>query len=156
VALDPSGEVVLEHGEETVEVNAEGQSYAIAPEDVEVRSAPRSGYSVAEAGGYLVAVTTELNSALVQEGYARELVRHIQQLRKDANLAISDRIVTYVQNSSMIHEVLEHFGDYVREETLTVDLVQVHPGQGNSIPAHLPKANLELGGHEVTVAVSKK
>ncbi|MFN8490861.1 MAG: isoleucine--tRNA ligase [Caldilineaceae bacterium] len=141
---------------ETVEVTAEGQTYAIAPEDVEVRSTPRSGYSVAEAGGYLVAVTTELSSALVQEGYARELVRHIQQLRKDANLAISDRIVTYVQDSSMIHEVLEHFGDYVREETLTVDLVQVHPGQGTPIPAHLPKANLELGGHEVTVAVSKK
>lgn len=141
---------------ETVELEVEGETFAIAPEDVEVRSSPRSGYSVAEAGGYLVAVTTELNTALVQEGYARELVRHIQQLRKDADLAISDRIVTYVEDSTLIHEVLAHFGDYVREETLTVDLVQMHLDEGNTIPAHLPKASLELGGHEVTVAVSKK
>jgi len=141
---------------EAVEVTADGQIYVVAPEDVEVRSAPRSGYSVAEAGGYLVAITTELDNALVQEGYARELVRHIQQLRKDADLAISDRIVTYVQDSTLVHEVLAHFGDYVREETLTVDLVQVHPGQGQTIPSHLPKASLELGGNEVTVAVGKK
>ncbi len=140
---------------ESVEVTVDEQVYVIAPADVEVRSAPRSGYSVAEDGGYLVAVTTDLSTALVQEGYARELVRYIQQLRKDADLAISDRIVTYVEASSLIHDVLAHFGAYVREETLSVDLVQVHPEQGQTIPAHLPKANLELGGEAVTIAVTK-
>ncbi len=123
---------------------------------MEVRSTPRAGYSVAEAGGYLVAVTTELDAALEQEGHARELVRRIQQLRKDANLEISDRIVTYVLDSDLVHEVLAHFGNYVREETLTVDLVQVHPDQGDAIPAHLPQAGFELGGKEIVIAVSKK
>lgn len=150
---------------ESVEIEAEGETYLVAPEDVEVRSAPRQGYSVAEAGGYLVAVTTEVDTALEQEGYARELVRRIQQLRKDAELAISDRIVTYiahkpngadVNGDGMLHQVLAHFGDYVREETLTVDLVQVHPEQGNEIPHHLPQANFELGDNQVTIAVSKK
>jgi isoleucyl-tRNA synthetase len=92
----------------------------------------------------------------MQEGYARELVRQIQQLRKDAELEISDRIVTYVQDSHLVHEVLSHFGDYVRDETLTVDLVQIHPGQDNTIPTHLPRTTFELGGQEVTVAVAKK
>ena len=73
---------------------------------------------MAQTAGYLVAVTTELDQALLQEGYARELVRRIQQLRKDADLAISDRIVTYIADSDLMHEVLAHFGDYVREETL--------------------------------------
>jgi len=141
---------------ETVEVVADGETYAVTPEDVEVRSTPRAGYSVAEAGGYLVAVTTELDAALEQEGHARELVRRIQQLRKDANLEISDRIVTYVLDSDLVHEVLAHFGNYVREETLTVDLVQVHPDQGDAIPAHLPQAGFELGGKEIVIAVSKK
>lgn len=141
---------------ETVDVVAEGETYAVAPEDVEVRVSPRSGYSVADAGGYLVAVTTELNTALIQEGYARELVRRIQQLRKDANLEISDRIITYVADSTLLHEVVEHFGDYIREETLTVDLVQIHPGQGGTVPAHLPQATFELGEHTVTVAIGKK
>jgi isoleucyl-tRNA synthetase len=141
---------------ETVEVLAEGETYAVSPEDVEVRSTPRAGYSVAQEGAYLVAVTTELTTALLQEGYARELVRQIQQLRKDADLAISDRVVTYVQNSNLVHEVLDHFGDYVREETLTVDLVQVHGEQGGVIPGHLPHTSFELGGQVVTVAVAKK
>ena len=141
---------------ETVEVVADGETYAVTPEDVEVRSTPRAGYSVAEAGGYLVAVTTELDAALEQEGHARELVRRIQQLRKDANLEISDRIATYVLDSDLVHEVLAHFGNYVREETLTVDLVQVNPDQGDAIPAHLPQAGFELGGKEIVIAVSKK
>ena len=141
---------------ETVEVATEGETYAVAPEDVEVRSTPHAGYSVAEAGGYLVAVTTELSTALVQEGHARELVRRIQQLRKDAGLEISDRIVTYVGDSDLVHEVLSHFGDYVREETLTVDLVQIHPGDGNAVPGHLPQVAFDLGGRAVTVAIAKK
>jgi isoleucyl-tRNA synthetase len=157
---------------ESVEIQAEGESYLVAPEDVEVRSSPRQGFSVAESGGYLVAVTTEVDTALEQEGYARELVRRIQQLRKDASLAISDRIITYVADSNgvsggadngtsasengMVHEVLSHFGDYVREETLTVDLVQIHPNQGSEIPAHLPQASFELGDSQVTIAVAKK
>jgi isoleucyl-tRNA synthetase len=141
---------------ESVEVVAEGTTYLVAPEDVEVRVTPRAGYSVAESGGYLVAVTTELSNALIQEGYARELVRRIQQLRKDANLDISDRIVTYVADSDLVHEVLAHFGAYVREETLSVDLVQIHPGRGTAVPEHLPQVTFDLDGRDVTIAISKK
>ena len=130
--------------------------YLVAPEDVEVRMAPRAGFSVAEAGGYLVAVTTELTQSLIQEGYARELVRRIQQLRKDANLEISDRIVTYIADSDLVHEVLVHYGAYVREETLTVELVHLHAAQGQELPAHLPQASFELGDRNVTVAIGKK
>ncbi len=141
---------------ETVEVEAEGERYAVGPEDVEVRLTPRAGFSVAQTAGYLVAITTELDQALLQEGYARELVRRIQQLRKDADLAISDRIVTYIADSDLMHEVVAHFGAYVRDETLSVDLVQVHRGDGNSVPSHLPSATFELGDRSVTVAISKK
>jgi isoleucyl-tRNA synthetase len=169
---------------ESVEVEAEGETYVVAPEDVEVRSTPRQGFSVAEQGGYLVAVTTEVDTALEQEGYARELVRRIQQLRKDAALAISDRIVTYVADQaedgtngaaanvdtvndvtvngatvngeSMVHRLLVNFGDYVRDETLTVDLVHLHADQRDTIPHHLPQASFELGDNQVTIAVAKK
>jgi isoleucyl-tRNA synthetase len=135
---------------------AEGERYVVGPEDVEVRMTPRAGYSVAQTAGYLVAITTELDQALLQEGYARELVRRIQQLRKDADLQISDRIVTYIADSDLMHAVIEHFGDYVRDETLSVDLVQIHPGDGGSLPAHLPSATFELGDRPVTVAIGKK
>jgi isoleucyl-tRNA synthetase len=141
---------------ESVVIEAEGESYTVAPEDVEVRVTPRAGFSVAQEAGYLVAVTTELDQALVQEGYARELVRRVQQLRKDAGLEISDRIVTYIADSELMHEVLAHFGAYVRDETLSVDLVQLHPDQGDVVPENLPQAAFDLDGKLVTVAIGKK
>ncbi len=55
----------------------------------------------------------------------------------------------------MVHEVLAHFGNYVREETLTVDLVQSSSRPGRRIPAHLPQAGFELGGKEIVIAVSR-
>ncbi|MEZ4869892.1 MAG: isoleucine--tRNA ligase [Caldilineaceae bacterium] len=135
---------------ESVTVEAAGVSYAIAPEDVEVRSTPRAGYSVAQDGGYLVAVTTELTPELEQEGYARELVRRIQQLRKDAGLEISDRITLYVSASPLTQGVLASFGDYVKEETLTIDLVC------NGVAPEAVQANFELGEQAVTVGVQKR
>ena len=146
---------------ETVMVEAEGVDYEITADDVEVRTSPRVGYSVAEDGGYLVAVTTDLTPELEQEGLARELVRRIQQLRKDAELEISDRIVTYVADtgadaSELLHDVLVTYGRYVRQETLSTDLVQLHPEQGDEVPGHLPQVTLELNGRPVIVALSRK
>jgi isoleucyl-tRNA synthetase len=154
--MDPYALATAFAAGESVTIVTEGEEYLVAPEDVEVRTTPRSGYSVAEEGGYLVAVTTELDNALTQEGYAREIVRRIQQLRKDADLAISDRIVTWLGDGALMHDVLANFGDYIREETLSVDLVQVHPGQKSTLPAHLPTATFDLGGVEITVAVARK
>ena len=141
---------------ETVEIEAEGERYAVAPEDVEVRVTPRAGFSVAQEAGYLVAVTTELDQALIQEGYARELVRRIQQLRKDAGLEISDRIVTYIVDSELMHAVLAHFGAYVREETLSVELVQLHAEQGDKIAENLPQVSFDLDGKLVKIAINKR
>jgi len=141
---------------ETVEIEVDGERYTVTPEDVEVRVTPRAGFSVAQDAGYLVAVTTELDQALIQEGHARELVRRIQQLRKDAGLEISDRIVTYIVDSAIMHEVLAHFGSYVREETLSVELVQLHPAQGDTVPAHLPQTSFELDDVTITIAIAKK
>ena len=135
---------------EAVTVEGDGVSYAIAPEDVEVRSTPRAGFSVAQDGGYLVAITTTLTPELEQEGNARELVRRIQQLRKDAGLEISDRITLYVSDSPLTAGLLASYGDYVKDETLTVDLVR------NGVPGDLPQASFELGDSAVTVALRKQ
>ncbi|MCB0128253.1 MAG: class I tRNA ligase family protein, partial [Caldilineaceae bacterium] len=134
---------------ENVTLEADGASYEIAPEDVEVRSTPRAGFSVAQDGGYLVAVTTELTPELEQEGNARELVRRIQQLRKDAGLEISDRITLYVSDSPVASDLLAKYGDYVQEETLTTNLVQ------NGVPGEVAQVAFALGDVEVTVGLVK-
>ncbi|RLT44819.1 MAG: isoleucine--tRNA ligase [Chloroflexi bacterium] len=135
---------------ESVTVEAGGASYTVAPEDVEVRSAPRAGFSVAEDGGYLVAVTTDLTPALVLEGQAREVVRRVQQLRKDAGLEISDRICLHLGESALLRKLLEQHGGYVTDEVLAVETVWA----GGKLPAD--RVEFDLDGEMVAVAVSKR
>ena len=134
---------------ETVEIAGEGETFAIAPEDVEVRSTPRAGYSVSQDGGYLVAVTTELTTELEHEGHAREMVRQIQSLRKDAGLEITDRIRLTVAESDLVNTVLAQFGEYVKEETLATELA-VSPTVGES-----DTTVVKLGDVDVTVGLAK-
>ena len=94
-------------------------------------------------------MTTTLTPELEQEGNARELVRRIQQLRKDAGLAISDRITLYVSDSGVTASLLANYGNYVQEETLTTQLVQ------NGVPSAVEQVNFELGGGEVTVGLAR-
>ncbi len=68
----------------SVKVNAEGQIYDILPDEVEVKAQAKEGFSVAEEGGYLAALVTELTPELVDEGLAREFVRRVQDLRKSS------------------------------------------------------------------------
>ena len=135
---------------ETVEVNAEGESFAIAPEDVDVRVSPRSGFSVAEANGYFVAVTTTVSKELEVEGNARELVRRIQQLRKDAGLEISDRIVLALSGPALVNDVVSLWGSYIKDETLAVELSQSAPDEG------MATVSFELGDGEATVGLRKR
>ena len=87
-------------------VAGDDQDYVVEPEDVEVRRTPRAGLAVAEDGGYLVAVTTTLTPELELEGHARELVRRIQQLRKDSDLDISDRIELTLSDTPLLSSLL--------------------------------------------------
>lgn len=133
---------------QSVTVEAEGHSYAVEPEDVEVRSRPKQGFSVAEDGGYLVAVTTTLTPELELEGQARELVRRIQQLRKDAGLAISDRIRLTVPDTPLMEKLLAAQRAYILAETLTREVTQTKTE--NSHAAKFP-----LGEEEVTISLVK-
>ena len=140
----------LQNGE-PIQLEVEGQTITVQPDEAEVRVKPRSGYAVAMEGGYMVALSTEITRELRLEGYARELVRHIQELRKDAGFDLSDRIVTYLKGSQVLADVLSAFGDYVARETLSQRLVT----DADSLPEGLPSGRLRLGKEEVEFAVEK-
>jgi isoleucyl-tRNA synthetase len=111
---------LMAHG--SVQVNANGQSFEILPDEIEVKAQAKEGFSVAEESGYLAALVTELTPELVNEGLAREFVRRVQDLRKSANLEVADRINLYVQGSAKIESAIETHRDYITAETLTLKL----------------------------------
>ncbi|MCW3992317.1 MAG: DUF5915 domain-containing protein, partial [Candidatus Bathyarchaeota archaeon] len=100
------------------------------PEEVEVESVPLPGHSVVEEGGLMVGVRTEMTEELEYEGLARDVVRRIQALRKEAGFEIDDRIETYYSGDEEVEAVFEVEGEYIAVETLSDGLHRGQPPQG--------------------------
>ena len=97
---------------------AAGETLIFEPEDVLVETTSAEGYACAEEGGWLVGLDTALTDALEREGLARELVRTVQEARKQAGLEVSDRITLRIDGSAEVAAALDAHRDYVMEETL--------------------------------------
>ena len=103
---------------ETFELAVDGESLTLEPGDVLVETSSAEGYACGEDGGYLTALDTSLTDELVREGLARELVRSIQEARKQAGLEVSDRIVLGITGSAGVEAALDEHREYVMAETL--------------------------------------
>jgi isoleucyl-tRNA synthetase len=134
---------------EPLKVTLDGQNYDILPEELEVRAQAKEGFAVANDGAYLAALVTELTPDLVREGLAREFVRRVQDLRKNADLDVADRIKVYVVTTPGLKEAIQANLDYVTAETLTVDLSFSEPVSGSSTFTD------EFDGEKVTVGLVK-
>jgi isoleucyl-tRNA synthetase len=117
---EDAAHTLLEGKSLSVQVN--GDSYDVLPEEVEVKALAREGFAVAEEGAYVAALVTDLTPELVQEGLAREFVRRVQDLRKSADLDVSDRIQLFVEASAGLRSAIEAHRDYITTETLTSTL----------------------------------
>ena len=85
------------------------------------------GYSIASDAKYWLAISTELTSELVAEGVSREIVRRLQNMRRAAKLDIADHIVTHYQAEGPIKQVMIDFADYIKQETLSLELIDSFP-----------------------------
>ena len=92
--------------------------------DFQVRLQAKEGWAAAQGHDVVVVLATELTEDLVREGLARELVRTIQDRRKEMGCEFTDRIVIgVVTDSAELRSAIEQFGDYIRGETLAVESV---------------------------------
>ena len=113
-----------------VTLTLDGQEYVVAPDEVEVLRGAAEGYALAEDAGYLAALNITLSDDLVLEGLAREVVRRIQTMRRDADFEISDRIVVSYQGSPRVTEAIEQHAAYISGETLADALTAGAPANG--------------------------
>ncbi len=108
-------------------VEVEGNQIEFGPDDVVIQTASAEGYASAEEGDYLVALETQITPELAIEGIARELVRSVQDARKNADLEISDRIALHVNGSTTVAEAIASFKDFIMAETLAIEWVETQP-----------------------------
>jgi isoleucyl-tRNA synthetase len=113
---------------EPISVDVGDEKLEILPDEVEVRAEARSGLVVASEGAYLAALKTELTPELIREGLAREFVRRVQDLRKQADFDIADRIHMQVTASPNLEQAIGDHQDYIMGETLTLQLEFGEPG----------------------------
>jgi isoleucyl-tRNA synthetase len=128
------------------------QELTLEPAELLVESAPLVGYAVAQEGGVQVALDTTLDEALLREGRARDLVRAVQEARKGAGLALSDRITLYLADGGAdgLRQLLDEWGTYVQAETLAETLVEEAP------PGGVYAETLAFDGATVTVGVARR
>jgi isoleucyl-tRNA synthetase len=105
-----------------LKVTVDGQDYDLLSDEVEVKALAREGFAVAEEGPYVAALVTELTPELIHEGLAREFVRRVQDLRKQAGLDVADRIKLYVSATPGLLQAIAAHQDYIKAETLTREL----------------------------------
>lgn len=101
---------------------SDGSSFHITEADVEISAADVPGWQMAMHGKLTVALDIQLNDALIQEGNARELINRIQNLRKNNNYELTDRIRVILQPLPFITEAVESFNDYICTEILADSL----------------------------------
>jgi len=106
-------------------------------------------HAVANDGKHWVAVDTRLSPQLKAEGVSREIVRHIQTMRRAAGFDVADHIVTYYQGEGHIARVLKDFAGYIKQETLSLELTEGLPPEG----AYVEKQR--ISNSDVLLAVSK-
>ncbi len=139
---DEDIELILK--EETVTIDFDGGRIDITPDMVDVRIESKEGFNVGMENNKFIILNTELTRELILEGLAREIVSKVQNIRKTNGFEIADRINLYYDGDNEIVEALEMFKDYIKEETLSVEVTREAKGEV-----------VDINGHDVNIYIEK-
>ncbi|MGE5677091.1 MAG: DUF5915 domain-containing protein, partial [Pseudomonadota bacterium] len=135
----------LEAGE-TMKVELDGETFEINKDYVMISIAAKEGFTVTMENNLFVILDTTLTKELVEEGYAREFISKVQQMRKNNNYEMMDRINIYFEGDDEIAGAVDAFMEYIKTETLADKVERV------------TSANFEaqdLNGHETGMKVER-
>jgi len=134
--------------EQNKQIDTPVQGLLLSREDVEIFASGIEGWIVVSEGNITVAVDTHVNEELIAEGYAREFVNRVQNMRKDAGFDVIDRIsVSFKSEQKMIDYVFK-FSDYISSEVLADSLESK-----NNIEGY--KQEFKIGDYDCTIIIVK-
>ena len=126
-------------------IDVEGQAVELTSDKVILNRIEKANLKVLNEGTLTVALNTQVTEELLLEGYIRDLVRAVQNLRKESGLEVTDRITLSVSGTdtdgkNLLQKAFEANKDYLMNETLAVEAVF-----GGELPAGKPAAELDMG-----------
>ena len=131
-----------------VELDINGQAISILVNEVDISADDIPGWSVASKSSLTVALDITLTDELKQEGDARELVNRIQNIRKESNFELTDRIDVQYAGPENIVDSFDRFKSYICAEILADSL--------SYVPALTDGVSVEVNDFQLTLKVSKK
>ncbi len=114
----------LEAGE-TVSVDIGGETLDLTKELVETSISAKEGFTVEMENNLFVILDTTLTQELIDEGYAREFISKVQQMRKSSGFEVMDNITIVYDGDDEVSQAIESFKEYIKSETLAVSIEKV-------------------------------
>ena len=107
---------------ETLILTEDDARFELSPEEILVETRDPEGLAVIQEAGATVALNTVLTPELIHEGMARDFIRNVQNMRKDADFDVADRIHIQVETESELQVVIEKHREYISNETLATEI----------------------------------
>ncbi len=123
--------------------------FTLEPDEVELAYKGKEGAPVESEDGIVVSLDAEVTPELRREGMMREVVRYLQEMRKEAGYEVSDRILILIKSDGELEQAVTEFADTIKQETLADEL-----RQGGDLEWDIEK-DFEIEGNQATLAVRK-
>ncbi len=112
------------NGGNNIRINLDDEEIEVTPEMVDIRVNAKEGYDAKREGSNFIILNTNLTDDLIDEGITRELISKVQNLRKEKDFDVADRIVLYYEANKEFEKVLSKFEDMIKKETLSIEIKQ--------------------------------
>jgi len=139
-------EITLLQNGGTIKLDVLGNNYDINSELVDIRVSSKEGFDVATLNDNFIILNTNLTEELILEGIAREMVSKVQNIRKEKDFEITDRINLYYNGDDEVKTAIDKFDEFIKKETLS-ETIEIKENISDSY---------DLNGHDVSIEVEKR
>ena len=108
-----------------ITIKLDNEEFTVNPDMIEVRVESKEGFNSSYEGDNFIVLNTTLTKELINEGLARETISKIQQIRKNNNFDIADRVKVYYEADKAYTEDIKDFIEFIKEETLALEFNEV-------------------------------
>ncbi len=143
--VDPKATVAALEKDGQVTMELDGESFSITKDLVDVRISAKEGFAVAMENNVFVILDTTITPELLSEGLAREMVSKIQQMRKQNDFEMADRIRISCFCDEEVGKALSEHREYIMRETLAVEVIEGVDGL----------SEYDLNGHKTGISVER-
>jgi isoleucyl-tRNA synthetase len=132
---------------ETVNVEVQGTEIELSSNNLLVIMHGLEGFAFAGEGEHGIVLETTISNELREEGYLREILSKVQNLRKDSGFEVSDKISIYVCDNTMLEDIIKKFEANIMKETLAIEIVYDSEKQ---------YTKFNINGEDLSLAVEKR